>query len=84
MFYALLLQANGYPLPQLVYWVCRKDVLCPAVAGRRLSYALICIFGVQKGYHFITNSISQMRGFLAFFKEKVAFFKVFFRHLYAT
>jgi hypothetical protein len=33
MFYALLLQVNDYPMPQFLYWVCRQDVLCPAIAS---------------------------------------------------
>jgi hypothetical protein len=49
MFYALLLQVNRYPVPQFVYWECRKGVLCFAVAGKRLSFAPICVLGEQKG-----------------------------------
>jgi hypothetical protein len=37
MCYALLLQVSCYPLPQFVYWVSRKDVLCPAVVGKPID-----------------------------------------------
>jgi hypothetical protein len=42
MFYALPLQVDGYPLPQFVYWVSRKDVLSPAVADKLISFGSKC------------------------------------------